>query len=108
MAPRVRLRRAAIVLAACAALGGCTTMRGGADDAFDHGDYLKAAELYDRVVVADPNDVDAKALRTSARAKALRQMLADAQSARRSGRTEDANARLAQLLEKRDLWNQGV
>src|SRR5438445_11075077 len=108
MAPRATLRRAAIFLAACAALAGCTTMRGSADSAFDHGDYLKAAELYDRVVAADPNDSDAKALRTSARSAAMRQMLADAQSARRNGRVEDANARLAQLLEKRDLWSQGV
>ena len=83
-------------------------MRGRADDAFEHGNYLAAADLYDRIVAADPNDADAKALRTSARSAALRQMLADEQSARRAGHTEDANARLAQLLDKRDLWKQNV
>ncbi len=83
-------------------------MLGRADDAYTRGDYLQAAELYDRVVTADPNDADANARRTGARNGALRQLLGDAQSARAAGRTEDANTRLGQMLDKRDAWKMTV
>ena len=47
------------------ALAGCTSLRGKADAAYAHGDYAKAAEMYDQLVRG--GDTDAIPRRTQAR-----------------------------------------
>lgn len=93
----------AVLVSSLGALG-CTTARGRADDAYSHGRYLEAAELYDGLVKKDPKDKGALARRTEARIGALRQQLAVVTQARVGGHPELAAVRLEQLLAQRDAW----
>jgi hypothetical protein len=85
-------------------LMGCTTMRGQADTAYAHGDYFQAAELYDKVASAHPEDHDAVLRRDRARAAELGRELGSVQTARVAGLDAETTGLLALVLEQRDAW----
>jgi hypothetical protein len=83
------------------ALAGCTSLRGKADAAYAHGDYAKAADLYDQLVRG--GDTDAILRRTQAREEELRVELYNVQAARAAG--YEFIGKLALLLDQRDDWD---
>jgi hypothetical protein len=93
------MKRLALLL-----LAGCATMRGRADDAYAHGNYLEAADLYDKLVAANPRDAQVVAMRDRARAGELRDELMHVQAARIARLDAEATGLLALLLEQRDVW----
>ena len=82
------------------ALAGCTSLRGKADAAYAHGDYAKAADLYDQLVRG--GDSGAIPRRTQAREEELRVELYNVQAARAAG--YELTGMLALLLDQRDAW----
>jgi hypothetical protein len=82
------------------ALAGCTSLRGKADAAYAHGDYAKAADLYDQLVRG--GDTGAIPRRTQAREEELRVELYNVQAARAAG--YEFIDKLARLLDQRDAW----
>jgi hypothetical protein len=82
------------------ALAGCTSLRGKADAAYAHGDYAKAADLYDQLVRG--GDTGAIPRRTQAREEELRVELYNVQAARAAG--YEYIGKLALLLDQRDAW----
>jgi hypothetical protein len=92
------------VLAIAILVGGCTSLRGRADEAYSRHDYLKAAELYDQLVKANPKDASAVARRAEARDAELRYELVGVQAARGRGQSAVAAQRLGELLDRRDAW----
>lgn len=99
-------RSALLVFLSLAA--GCTSLRGRADDAYEHGKYRQAAELYDQVLAKDPDDAGARARRDAARTAVLREILVDVDAKRRAAHVEIALARLAELLGQRDAWGGAI
>lgn len=82
----------------------CATTKGQADDLYDQGRFLEAAELYDRIARENPNDVEAKVRRTRARNGALRMQLAYVTRVRQAGQRELAALQLQKLFQLRDSW----
>jgi hypothetical protein len=91
-----------LVLIAC--LVGCASVRSKADDAFEQGNYLAAADLYDQVVKDDPDDRSAQARRDDARNAVLRVLLFQAEQARTAQDDAGAAGKLDELLRRRDGW----
>jgi len=87
-----------------ATMMGCTTMRGRADTAYAHGDYIEAAALYDKLVAANPEDREVIARRDQARAAELKSELADVETARVAGLDAESTGKLALVLAQRDVW----
>jgi hypothetical protein len=96
---RGRLASLVILLVA-----GCTTVRGRADEAYAKGDYLVAADLYDKAVASDPKDQRALTGRSKARIGVVGVLIGRAQATRRGGHDEAALTELEQALERRDSW----
>jgi hypothetical protein len=95
------VKRWAVIAVLVAACGG--TIRK-AEDAYDRGDYLAAAELYDKAVAEDPNNEEARAEREKARRSALKSLLEQSETAWRTNRTQVAIEALRRLLDHRDRW----
>lgn len=85
-------------------LMGCTTMRGRADTAYAHGDYIEAADLYDKLAAANPQDREVIARRDQARTAELKSELADVETARIAGLDAESTGKLALVLAQRDVW----
>ncbi len=85
-------------------LAACATTKGRADDLYDQGRFLEAAELYDQLARENPNDVEAKIRRTRARNGALRVQLAYVTKVRLAGHREVAAQQLQKLFALRDGW----
>lgn len=96
--------RSVLILLVLAALGACATTKGHADDLYDQGRFLEAAELYDQIAREHPDDVEAKIRRTRARNGALRVQLAYVTKVRLSGHRELAAEQLGKLFVLRDGW----
>ncbi|MBW8772761.1 MAG: hypothetical protein JF590_05665 [Gemmatimonadetes bacterium] len=92
------MKRLALVMA------GCTTLRGRADTAYAHGDFMQAAQLYDKLVTDNPGDRELIARRERARAGELGRELSDVQAARYAQLDGEHTGRLALLLDQRDSW----
>jgi len=93
------MKRLALVM-----LMGCTTLRGQADTAYSHGDYMAAATLYDKLAAANPDDREVLARRDQARAAELKSELADVETARIAGLDAESTGKLALVLAQRDVW----
>lgn len=101
--------RLSIVGVVAVALAGCSaSVRERADKAMSRGDYRQAAELYDRVVLANPKDQGAIAKRTEARHGVLRQIFVHNQNARRANDRATAIKHLGELLAQRDDWRMDI
>lgn len=87
---------------------GCTSLRGRADDAYEHGNFRQAADLYDQVLTKNPNDAGVRARRDAARTAVLREILVDIDAKRRGAHIETALARLGELLAQRDTWGGAI
>jgi hypothetical protein len=97
-----RAVRAGMLL--CLALAACAGVRTRASDAFERGDFLLAAQLYDSMVRADPEDQEALAWRSEARRQALAAMIAAVRQARQGGR--EADQRLGAAIARRREWDE--
>lgn len=93
--------RSVLILVLVAA---CATTKGRADDLYDQGRFLEAAELYDQIARENPSDVEAKVRRTRARNGALRVQLAYVTKVRLAGQREIAAQQLQKLFQLRDSW----
>lgn len=96
--------RAVLFTSLLATLAACATTKGHADDLYDQGRFLEAAELYDQVAREHPDDVEAKIRRTRARNGALRVQLAYVTKVRVAGHRELAAQQLQKLFALRDGW----
>lgn len=86
--------------AALAALEGCATLRGRADDALERGDYPRAVELYSRLHARDPKDERVAQLLARSERGWLDQMLDRADAARKTGNEEGLRAALEAVQTK--------
>lgn len=101
----LHVMKARLFLGALVVMAGCAkSVSTRADEAYKKRSYLEAAELYDQVVRANPNDTKAAAKRTAARSEALRELLAATSRARVAGKLDQATTSLAELLVRRNSW----
>ncbi len=98
------MRSVVFALVGALALGACATTKGRADQLYDEGRFLEAAEIYDQLAREHPDDVDVKIRRTRARNGALRVQLAYVTKVRASGHHEVAGQQLQKLFAMRDGW----
>lgn len=92
-----------LLLSSIAGAAACAGLPTRAKAAYERGDYLAAAELYDEVVRADPDDSDAVEMRASSRRRALAGLLEEASRAK-GGRLPTYATKLGAALEKRNAW----
>ena len=85
-------------------LASCATTKGRADELYDEGRFIEAAELYDQLAREHPDDVEVKIQRTRARNGALRVQLAYVTKVRIAGHRELAGQQLQKLFAMRDGW----
>lgn len=92
------------VVVALVLVASCATTRGKADDLYDEGRFLEAAEVYDQLARENPNDADVKVRRTRARNGAMRVQLAYVTKVRLGGHPDLAAQQLGKLYALRDGW----
>lgn len=88
---------------ALAAVAGCSSTRGRANDAYDRGDYRQAVVLYRRVVSEQPNDEGAKAELLRAEHGLFDQTIGKVDASRRSQQHTEAMANVLEALKAKDL-----
>ena len=98
------MRGGLLVVLLCFVSSACMTARGRADTAFDHADYVAAADQYDVLARQKPEDAALAARRDDARTRALIALATRTHDARVAGRTNQALASLAELLSRRRSW----
>jgi hypothetical protein len=96
--------RPVALLLLLALFASCATTKGRADELYDEGRFLEAAELYDQLAREHPDDVEVKVRRTRARNGALRVQLAYVTKVRLAGHRELAAQQLQKLFVLRDQW----
>lgn len=99
------MNRKTLALVLCVALGGCATaMQKRADTAFERGDYVTAAQLYDGAVHEKPDSEKLIEKRWLARAKAVEELALRTASMRKAGQQEPALAMARATIEARKDW----
>jgi hypothetical protein len=95
----------ALVALSLVTLAGCATARSRADDAFQRGDYVGAADRYEAIVAKNPKDGEARGRLVDARARAVSVLLAAIDADMSARRTDDALTKLRDLLTLRTRWD---
>src|SRR3954454_22953204 len=103
---RIAMRPTIRALAVVAALlAGCATVtQKRADQAFERGDFVSAAELYDGAVREKPTSQKLLAKRWQARAKAVAELVRRADDLRRSGNQQASLGMAQATAEARNHW----
>jgi len=86
-------------------LGGCTTLRGQADELARKGRFVEAAAIYDELVAKSPHEKELVVERDGLRGRALDQLLGTARRLRMEGQDEKAEDHLRDFLDRRVAWN---
>ncbi len=99
------MNRSIAALALAVALTACATVaQKRADSAFERGDYISAAELYDSAVREKPDNATLRDKRWAARAKAVEEIGLHASSLRRAGKQQAALRMARASVEARKKW----
>src|SRR4051812_21517963 len=98
------MKKILLLVVAMWGLTGCLTMQHRAEQAMEHGAYLDAAGLYERIAADNPKDPVARKNLQLARDKALAVMLADAQVKRAHLDNDGALLAIGTMLDQRNAW----
>ncbi len=98
-------RRSLFAVLAAAFVFGCQSTYKRANELAEKGQFIEAAELFERLVREKPDDKEVRELRDRARWRALEHLLGQARLARRDGKPMEAEDQLEAFLSYRLRWN---